>query len=176
MDSSPDKPEIGQLFWTVPEGNHLKLTVLDSSTGSVVWQTAPIYGGTDRDAVKLRIPARPVLNAAVDTMALPKSSHLLLRGANRANLKLPRQLKMTTPRNPRFYTMYREGTPYTPDRFDAVVRSTSRNHELFNLRNDPMEVVNLSKEFPEQLDAMKARLDQLLKEMQKSMPSWEPQH
>ena len=73
-------------------------------------------------------------------------------------------------------TQYREGTPYTPDRFDAVAHSTSRNHELFNLRNDPMEVVNLSKEFPERLNSMKVRLDELLQEMQKSIPSWEPQY
>lgn len=67
---------------------------------------------------------------------------------------------------------YREGTPYSPDRFEAVGRSGIRGHELYNLRQDPMEVVDLADQEPTRLNRMKQTLDTLIADMQKTMPSW----
>lgn len=68
---------------------------------------------------------------------------------------------------------YRSGTPYSPARFPALGKSKTRSHQLYNLRQDPMEVVDLARKEPEQLNKMRSRLDNLFKDMQKTMPSWE---
>jgi arylsulfatase A len=64
------------------------------------------------------------------------------------------------------------GTPYTPGRFAAVGLSDVNKSELFNVRKDPMEVLNLANEEPERHAAMRAKMEKLLKEMQKDLPSW----
>ena len=69
-------------------------------------------------------------------------------------------------------TQYREGTPYTPDRFGAIRGTKTISHELFNLRDDPMEVVNLKKKEPQRLAEMRAKLDELLLGIQATAPSW----
>jgi arylsulfatase A len=68
---------------------------------------------------------------------------------------------------------YRAGTPYSAERFAALKESRTRSHQLYNLRQDPMEVVDLARKDPKLLGRMKARLDDLLKGMQEEMPSWE---
>ena len=64
----------GQLVLTVPEQNNLKLMVLDPRTEEVVWQTDPIYGGTDRESTHQAF-LQPVLNAAVDNDAVCFINH-----------------------------------------------------------------------------------------------------
>ncbi|MEE9367331.1 MAG: sulfatase-like hydrolase/transferase [Pontiella sp.] len=67
---------------------------------------------------------------------------------------------------------YRAGTPYTPDRFPGIGETTVRSAELYNLRTDPMEVVNLAKKEPDRLKAMQVQLEEQLKDIQKTAPSW----
>ena len=69
---------------------------------------------------------------------------------------------------------YRAGTPYASDRFDAVNKCRTHSHQLYDLRQDPMEVVDLAKQQPERLEKMKCTLTSLLKDIQHDMPSWRP--
>lgn len=68
---------------------------------------------------------------------------------------------------------YRAGTPYSPARYKAISQSKTRAHQIFNLRKDPMEVVDLAKEKPERLKMMRSQLDKILTELQKETMSWE---
>jgi arylsulfatase A len=68
--------------------------------------------------------------------------------------------------------LYRSGTPYTPERYKAISHCKTRSHEIFNLRKDPMQVMNLAKIETERLKKMRAQLDEILVELQKETLSW----
>ena len=67
---------------------------------------------------------------------------------------------------------YRAGTPYSPLRYDAIGACETRSHELYNLRTDPMEVMNLAKDNSDQLKKMREQLDNILLGVQKETISW----
>ena len=68
---------------------------------------------------------------------------------------------------------YRAGTPYSPDRFDAIGKATTRSHQLYDLSSDPMQDVDLARQEPERLKQMRTTLDGLLKDIQEHAPSWQ---
>ena len=68
---------------------------------------------------------------------------------------------------------FRAGTPYSPNRYPAIGLCKTRQHELYNLRKDPMQVSNLAKLETARLKEMRAQLDKILLSVQKESISWE---
>ena len=56
----------GQLILTTPEGDGLKVVVLDPDNGAVIWQTEPKYMGTSMERRNLKTAADSVLNTTAD--------------------------------------------------------------------------------------------------------------